>query len=318
VVTGIEERKAGVGNKLAGVVVAATLIVTSHQAAAHPGSGIVVDPQSNVFFQDSAARTIWKVDPQGKVTSFYDKMGGHWMALDEEGKFARSQLKLLERITPDGFTPALIVADGGAPIIVNKDGYLYYGASFSGDNEIIVGMIKISPDAKQVTFAPEFGKAVEHLGVTGLTCGPDGTLYAACLTRIVKVKPDGSFSTFVDSVEVKDCDPDAPTCFLRGIDVDSRGTLYAAACGCRCVVKISQDGKVETVLKAERPWSPTGIAVHGDDVYVLEYTNANGHLSEGWLPRVRKIGRDSKVTTLATITEEQQKAQPNRQVLQPR
>jgi len=52
-----------------------------------------------------------------------------------------------------------------------------------------------------------------------------------------------------------------------------------------------------------------------DDVYVLEYTNANSHLSEGWLPRVRKLGRDGKVTTLATISKEQQSAQPNRQTL---
>jgi hypothetical protein len=192
-------------------------------------------------------------------------MGGHWLALDEKGKFARSQLKLLERITPDGFTPALIVADGGAPIIVNKDGYLYYGASFSDNNEVIVGIMKISPDAKQEKFAPEFGKAVEALGVTGLTCGPDGTLYAACLTRIVKVKPDGSFSTFVDSVTVMDCDHDAPTYFLRRLGVDSRGMLYVAASGCRCVVKISPRGQVETFLKAERPWSPTGIAVRDDD-----------------------------------------------------
>src|SRR5687767_12074438 len=98
-----------VTNTLVGILFFATLIVTSHRGDAHPGSGIVVDAQGNVFFQDSAARTIWKVDAQGKVTSHYDKIGGHWMALDEKGKFARSKLKLLERITPDGFTPALIV-----------------------------------------------------------------------------------------------------------------------------------------------------------------------------------------------------------------
>jgi len=50
-------------------------------------------------------------------------------------------------------------------------------------------------------------------------------------------------------------------------------------------VKITADGIVETVLKTERPWSPIGVAVQGGDVYVLEYTNANGGLEEGWLPR---------------------------------
>lgn len=287
-------------------------------ASAHPGSGIVVDAHGQVFFQDSAARTIWKIDARGKVTAHYDKMGGHWMALDAKGKFARSDLKLVERIAPDGFTPALIVADGGAPITVNADGNLYYGASFSDADEVVVGMLKISADGKQEKFARDFGKAIEKLGVTGLANGPEGTLYAACLTGVMKVKTDGTYTTLVNPVVVKDCDQDAPTCFLRGLDVDSDGTVYAAACGCRCVVKISPEGKVETVLKAERPWSPTGVAVRGGDVYVLEYTNANGGLRDGWRPRVRKLGRDGKVITLATISEEQQNAQPNRQKLQPK
>ena len=290
---------------------------SGNAASAHPGSGIVVDPQGQVFFQDSAARTIWKIDTQGKVTAHYDKMGGHWMALDVTGKFARSNLKLVERITPDGFVPVLIVADGGAPITVNTDGNLYYGVSFSDTNEIIVGMLRISADSKQEKFAPDFGKAIEKLGITGLARGPEGTLYAACLTGIMKVKTDGTFTTLVNPVVVNDCDQDAPTSFLRGLDVDSYGTVYAAASGCRCVVKISPDGKVQTVLKAERPWSPTGVALHRGDVYVLEYTNANGGLGDGWLPRVRKLGRDGKVTTLATISEAQQNAQPNKQKLQP-
>jgi sugar lactone lactonase YvrE len=289
-------------------------------ASAHPGSGIVVDSKGQVFFQDIAARTIWKIDARGKVTAHYDKMGGHWMALDEKGKFARSKPKLVERITPDGVVPALIVADGGAPITVNADGNLYYGASFSDDKKVVVGMLKISADGKQEKFAPDFAKAIEKLdvGVTGIASGPDGTLYAACLTGVWKVKTDGTYTTLVNPVVVKDCDHDAPTCFLRGLDVDADGTVYAAACGCRCVVKISPKGQVETIVKSERPWSPTGIAVRGGDVYVLEFTHANGGLRDGWLPRVRKLGRDGKVTTLATISDEQQNAQPNHQKPQPK
>jgi hypothetical protein len=74
-----------------------------------------------------------------------------------------------------------------------------------------------------------------------------------------------------------------------------------AATGCRCVGKISGDGRIETVLKAERQWSSTGMAVHQGEVYLLEFTNATSVVTEGWLPRVRKISRDGKVQTLATI-----------------
>ena len=80
--------------------------------------------------------------------------------------------------------------------------------------------------------------------------------------------------------------------------MNSHGVVYAAATGCHCVAKVTPDGQVSTVLKAQRPWSPTGVAVHGEDVYVLEYPNS---ADRDWLPRVRKLGHDGRVTTLATV-----------------
>jgi hypothetical protein len=296
-------------------LIVAQFCIAMAAALAHPGSGIVVDQQGQVFFQDSAARTIWKIDSQGKVTAHNNKIGGHWMALDTKDKFAHSDLKLVERISPDPLNPALLVADGGAPITVNVDNNLYYGVGISSEGKVDVGMMKISPDDKQEQFAPDFAKSIVNLGITGLASGPEGIIYAACLTGIFKVTTNGTYTTLVNPLVVKDCDQDAATSFLRGLDVDSDGTVYAAASGCRCLVKITPDGKVATVLKAERPWSPTGVAIHKGDIYVLEYTNANGHLSEGWLPRVRKLSRDGTVTTLATISAQPQTAQPNNQVL---
>jgi len=54
------------------------------------------------------------------------------------------------------------------------------------------------------------------------------------------------------------------------------------------------------------------VATHGENAYVLEYTHANRGFEEGWLPRVRKIGREGKVSILAVISEQQQKMQPHR------
>jgi sugar lactone lactonase YvrE len=112
----------------------------------------------------------------------------------------------------------------------------------------------------------------------------------------------------VDPVLLKDCDVDYPDGnpnmrlpSLRGLAVDKRGAIFAAGTGCHCVVKITPDGKTETLLKVDRPWSPTGIAEHQGDLYILEYTNANGSPTEGWLPRVRKRSAGGKVTTLVTI-----------------
>jgi len=42
------------------------------------------------------------------------------------------------------------------------------------------------------------------------------------------------------------------------------------------------------VGSADRPWSPTGVAVSGETVYVLEYSHATEESDKGWYPRVRK------------------------------
>jgi sugar lactone lactonase YvrE len=102
-------------------------------------------------------------------------------------------------------------------------------------------------------------------------------------------------------VDYPDHNPRSPLPYLRGLAVDEHGTVFAAGVGCHAVVKITPDGKVETVLTAERPWSPTGVAIHRGEVYILEYTNATGGLNEGWRPRIRELGRDGKVRTLVTV-----------------
>jgi hypothetical protein len=128
-------------------------------------------------------------------------------------------------------------------------------------------------------------------------------LLAAGLYRVTM---DGDVTIIVDRPEVRDCDPDPPPDGLpgfRGLDVSTNGMVYAAATGCRAVVKIAASGAVETVLKSEKPWAPTDVAVHGPDLYVLEWTNANSAATDGWRPRVRKLAGDRKVTTLVTIAE---------------
>ena len=284
-------------------------------AFAHPGSGIVVDEHGYVFFQDSAARTIWQIAPDGKVSACSDKTGGHWMAMDAKDRFARSPVKLIERIPPTEHSPALIIADGGAPITISPEGLLYYGLNILNDGKVAVGITRVSPNGKQELFAPTLATAIEKLGVTGLASGSDGAVYAACLTDVIKLQTNGIFTTLASCSTVKDCDSDAPTPFLRGLDVDENGVVYVAATGCRCVVTISPSGKVETILKAERPWSPTGVAVRDGNIYVLEYTHANGAFKEGWLPRVRKRSRDGTVTMLASISEARQQQQPNRVII---
>lgn len=199
-----------------------------------------------------------------------------------------------------------------SPFVVGADGNLYYGSNGSQEESFPAGamtVVRFLPNGQQQVFAPLLKQKLAELkdGITGLASGPDGSIYVATWNGIVKLKSNGSIATIVHPVVVTDCDSDpadhnpanASSPLLRGLGVDSHGNVYVAATSCHRVLKITPDGQVASILKAERPWSPTGVAVSGDDIYVLEYTNANGPATEGWRPRVRKLAKDNTVTTLA-------------------
>src|SRR5262245_1371103 len=126
-------------------------------AHAHPGSGIVVDEQGQVYFQDTIGRAVWKIAQSGAITKYYTN-GGHWMCLDRAGAFATSQPKFhFERISPPGTKPAVIFADGGAPIAVCNDGNLYYGSGYPGGADTDpagLTVTRMTSDGRKILFSP--------------------------------------------------------------------------------------------------------------------------------------------------------------------
>ncbi|MEK9137430.1 MAG: hypothetical protein AAB393_09940, partial [Bacteroidota bacterium] len=121
-----------------------------------------------------------------------------------------------------------------------------------------------------------------------------------------KITPQGRLTTVAENVTLSGCDS-VPGVganlwpWFRGLDVDTQGAVYLAATGCGAVLKITADKNVTTVLRTSSPWSPTGVAVFGNDLYVLEYLHTTGDNRREWLPRVRKLTSDGRVVTVATI-----------------
>jgi sugar lactone lactonase YvrE len=187
-------------------------------------------------------------------------------------------------------------------LVVAPDGDLYYVCN---DDRMIPGgltIARLTPDGKETLLNSAFRHASDQLGgIKGLAVGPDGSLYASYPKAVLKV------TTVLNPVIVVDCDKDpsssgdAPS--LRGLAVDGRGTIYAAATGCRCVIKITPDGHAETTLKAQAPWSPTGVALRGDDLFILEYKVIDD-AAHKYVPRVRRRGHDGRIGTLATFAPE--------------
>jgi hypothetical protein len=288
------------------------LLCLAAVATAHPSSGIVVDLQGNVYFSD-LQRGVLTIGRDGKTTVLTNE-GQHWLALDLHGSFSRMEFqrsshwpRWFKRRTPAGAIPA-VIGDGGSPLAIGSDGNLYY---VCGDEQMIPGgllLARLTPQGKESLVNPAFRRESDELGgVKGLAVDRHGSLYAAYSKAILKFGLDGEHTTVVNPVVVAECRmqpppaTDAPPS-LRGLAVDADGTVYVAATGCRCVIKISPDRQVETVLKAESPWAPTGVALGpAGELVALEY-HVIDDAAHNYVPRIRRLGRSGTVTTLITFS----------------
>ncbi len=289
------------------MIMALVSLIASDLALGHPGSGIAVDREGQVYFTQTNGKGTWKISPKGDLT-LLSELRDHWMDIDLDGRFSRSHLKDFERITPDGAKPTVLTC-GNFPFTVNRDGNIYFAMWKPGHLEIN----RLSPDGNTSAMELQGDTKIPIGGVTGMASGPDGSLFVTDGNTLLRITLPGRVSTVVAKVVVTDCPDDLPAPhvrgspaapFLRGLAVDSKGDVYAAANRCRAVLKITPDGTVTTILRATAPWSPTGVAAASGVIYVQEYDfpEAGPHQYQQ-RPRVRTIGADGKVTTLAIVEE---------------
>jgi streptogramin lyase len=289
---------------------AATLLVVSG-VSAHPGSGIVVDRQGQVYFVDTGLG-VWRIDRQGRMAR-HPGPAYHWMTIDPEGRFNQQRMPrgVGGELTVVGLDPTLIISSD-FPVTIGSDGAFYYPQA-GRDGRVRV--MRRAPSGEPGVFAtlpiatetgPD-GQAVQAEWVHGLAAGPNGYLYYTERDAVRRIAPDGTVSLVAGRIAVPDCvHPPAakeerlgPA--LRGLDVTPDGTVYVAASACSALLKITPGGAVSVVLRASDAWSPMGVAVAGEDLYVLEYRYIEADRREDWLPRVRKVSREGRVTVIATV-----------------
>ena len=274
------------------------------EATAHPGSGIAVDKHGQVYFTDTG-KGIWKIDREGKLT-YIPASRFHWMAIDEDGNFAESQKSFggyFERVTAKSGKPTLIMCSD-FPFTVNPDGNIYYADTRPGSAKII----RRTPGGKETVLMSD----PIFQFVNGICSGPDSSLYIteasnAAVTTIRKITMTGKISTLATFIGSPGSNLPSGTTpsYCRGLAVDSTGDVFVAATGSRTVLKITPQGVVTTILQEHDPWTPTGIAVFHGELYVLEWHDVAPSLQEvreAWTPRIRRIEKDGKVTTLVTVS----------------
>jgi sugar lactone lactonase YvrE len=282
------------------------LLLAGGQVLAHPGSGIVVDRQGNVYFVDTGSG-VWKIDHAGKLTKL-TAPAYHWMAIDIANRLAAVTLPNFSgggaTVTRDSRDPRVLVSSD-FPITIAPDGALYYPWSRSDER---VQILRLAPSGitTVIKTLPARTESGPLRWLNGIAASGDGSIYYSENTAIRRISPQGELTTVISDLNLSGCDSvpgvgsDLGT-YFRGLDVDTQGTVYVAATGCRVVLKIMPDKKVTTVLRTSSPWSPTAVAVSGSDLYVLEYQHTAGDNRREWLPRVRKVSSDGTVVTLATI-----------------
>lgn len=309
--------------------IVAVCVLMIDDAWAHPAWGIVVDRQGQVYFSD--LETVWKIDAQGKLTIFRAGMSGrhiHELAIDENGNLygpdysyvneTQGYINAIWKMTPAGeFTYILAPTDNlprGMSILKDRDGNMY---SVEQNNHLKreTLLLKRTPSGNVTVLAGSSygqmdgkGSQAKFRSIVGMAFGPDGSLYMADSTSVRKVTMDGAVTTLASDLDAKDPDKNRVNeemawGSLMGLSVNAQGDVYVADLRNRRVLKVSRDGALSTITRAEPPWSPTGVAVAGSgDLYIMEV----GFTPPGtWIkPRVRRMSSDGRVTTIATVMEE--------------
>lgn len=280
-------------------------LLLSTSVLAHPGSGIAVDRLGQVFFLDTGSG-LWKIDTRGELTRL-SGLKNHWLALDANNGFAGARLptdpNLDWVITRVGVNPTLLISTD-FPIAIGEDGYLYYPSGRPGSLQVM----RTTPSGETSVLATlpltATGAPLPHLN--GITAGPDCSLYYTENTTIRRISADGRIST-VATVRALAGGPSIPGTtqhpYLRGLAVDAGGVMYVADNGDARVLKITPAGKITTLVQLQSPWSPTGVALFGRDVYVLEFLHTPEDDRRAWLPRVRKLASDGTKTIIATVAQ---------------
>jgi hypothetical protein len=274
---------------------------------AHPGSGILVDRHGQVYLLDTGSG-LWRVNANGTLTRIPGP-AFHWMAMDESGQFGKTRLPSGPgwEIDRAGSDPAFYLSSD-FPIAMGRDANLYYANMPEPEGRFQI--LRLSPSGQSSVLAalPDTTANGRLRWINGLAAAPDGSLYYTENNAIRRINMKGSVSTVIEGIALSGCASIPGTesgarSYLRGLAVDAQGTVYVAASGCGRVLKITPDRQVSTVIQLQSPWSPTGIALFGSDLYVLEFLHTASKVEDRreWLPRVRKIAAEGKSAIIASI-----------------
>jgi sugar lactone lactonase YvrE len=303
------------------LVFAPAFFLLTVEAHAHPAWGIVVDNQGQVYFSDLA--TVWKIDAGGGLSIFREKGDRHThdLNIDEAGNIYGADnsyepstqrfFSAIWKMTPAGSFSYLLPRTENPPpgtsIWRDRDGNTYHATNFPG-NELLVlkrsrdGNVKVLVGNSKAL--QEFRQSMPY-SIGGMAFDADGALYFTHGANVSKLTASGALTSLASNLTVEKASGNsaggASPAKLFGIAVDTQRNAFVADYGNGRVLKIMPNGQTSTVLRAEELWFPSGVALKGSALYILEIGENQSHIAVG--ARVRKLLPDGRIVTLATVGE---------------
>jgi DNA-binding beta-propeller fold protein YncE len=255
-------------------------------ACAHPGWGIVLDQQGNLFYTD--LENVWRMDAAGRKTVAVAHVHTHELALDRAGNlygedsrnegsklrhrlWKRSPTGQISDVRPwtEGFREDYGIARDAA-------GATYFLRHVAGQNNQVYQRTA-SGQLRRLAPGYPFPYIVNQLAVA-----PDNSVYVASGGSLLRLDTQGNVRTIARNL--------APTNgrhALMGIWPDAQDNVYVADLERRRYLRVRANGTVETLMQSPVFWQPTGLVQAPNGAFwVLEYSATQA--------RVRRIVEQTK------------------------
>jgi len=324
-------------NGLSGAVVGISVcLIACCSVAAQSNWAVAADAHGVLYFCDSQRDYLWRYEPEGRLQMLFDHNHCHSLTLGYDGNLYGENvggesrgggLVGVWRLTPEGERTFLL------PLTTKPDPAVWLvrdavgnGYAWDGNPEVkeVSRILKHTPEGETHTlagaswgFADGPGPTARFGQIAAMTARPDGTLYVVDEGNLREISIDGTVSTVARGIgsNVAGGLPHLGGLYNHhmGAAVDSRGRVYVVDYGRRQIIRWDSSAGVHTMYVSggianwlsQGSWGlrPTGVAIVGDMVYVMEdwalprfAANLIGN------PQIRQISANGKSLSVLAVS----------------
>jgi hypothetical protein len=300
------------------LLAAAAFAFLASPAVAHPTWGIAADASGQVWF--SQLESVWRIDARGGLHLVRPAVEGrhvHELRLDASGNLTGEELSYdsdaqlyhsaIWEVTPSGASHYLLAPTTSPPVgygIWSDRAGNRYQVQWNDNERRNLLVFRRAPDGRVTRLLGSAAQAAGYHPTVrynsgGFAIAADGSAWFTDRASLYAIAPGGAvrrLATLCEEEAKGRCDHPAN---LRGIVLGLGGSLYVADAAGRRVLRREPGGRFQPLLASEAGWSPHGVALSAEALFVLEFTDHRDGARDQ--VRVRKMTRDGRMTVLAQI-----------------